>query len=113
MSRYAASLAALVIALAWLCAQTFSSWMLAAVTLSVAIALGCGATELMGKRHSLALMAIGAGVLTLTLVVLLHFYVTGAEVLLLQIGFLAVLTPVVPLAYALTFESSDLDRSES
>jgi hypothetical protein len=113
VQRVALPLAASILALSWLAAQALDSWFLAALTLAISVALGCGGSAIQRRERGLMIAALTVALVTFGVILALHILASGPEVLKIQIAFLVLLAPLLPLVYAWTFQATESDRSDS
>jgi len=108
MHRSALPVTAAALALAWCTAQLVSSGWLAAAVCVLSIPAAClpALARRPGRAATTAVLGGMAAALA-ALIFPLLLGVTGASALALQLGFVVLLTPLAPLAYALTFPDDD------
>ncbi len=101
---------AVALAIGWCVAELAASPLLAAAVAVSAVAAACGtAIRRRRRKKGLAAALIAITVVLAVLLFLLLHTPAGPRVLVLQLLIVASLTPLAPLAYALTFEDPGED----
>lgn len=110
MRRNLPPITAVAAATAWLLAQAMNSWLIGAITLAAAVAIGCGASLTRTPRRLLAIAAICGALASFALILFVHEIPQGRTPLFAQLAYVLLIGSVLPTLYAFSFPTEKLNR---